>query len=293
MGSVGKSYGMAIRSTAAKAISVAQTDAPEGSTDLQIMTRAVSWLIEQHPQLSRRAARRLIHRFTERFAETGSVEDAKRSGRPRKATTQHTAEAKEVIRRGYTAEDGRQLYYRSMAHAVQEELKLRSLMQETAIRSPRTLQRAVQKDYPQIKRRRLRTHKALTDEQKAARIECATDVQEIFSTVRNAKQRVIWIDSKVYTVEAVGSDYYLVDTSEPYIAVETDQPLTRKQQKINAYIAVSWFGPVGLYVVTGSSWLPPGHPTYKVSLLKQTANVAPTHPVHKNFSLHNPQAQIQ
>lgn len=250
---------------AAKAYDVGKSQVPEGSPHKRIMSAAVSWLVEQCEDMDRAAAARLIHRFKDRAVHSGNVDDKPRSGRKRMVTAAQASKGKEIIKAGYQVSGDRTLPFRSVRHAVESCAELRSIMQDAGIKSTRTLQRALQREYPELQSRILRTLKALTDDQKQARVQCAGELRELLQKDPNIKKRLVFLDSKMYVIAAAGNGRYFIDTSDPIVTVQADQPLSHKQQKINAYIAAGWYGPYGFYPVTGSSWLPEGHKQYKVS----------------------------
>ena len=63
------------------------------------------------------------------------------------------------------------------------------------------------------------------------------------------------------------------------------QPLLHKPDKINAIIAVGWYGVVGCYPGARSTWRSQDY-LYKVSCTFVCLNGAPMHPACQNMTLH-------
>jgi hypothetical protein len=222
MGRSGQAYDTETRTAAAMSYIHGQACAAVGASQASMAKSAIDHFLKTHPNFKRGAAGKLINRCGKLLKVTGSVADVKGTGMKPKVTAQQTALIRDIIREGYKADDGRQLWWRSMAHAIHSCSELRDMMQQAGVRFPRTLQRAVQRDHPEIKSKRIRTQKALTDKAKAGRVKCCKDINELLQEDPEAIKRIVWLDSKVYNVEATETDSYFVDTSLPNTAVVSD-----------------------------------------------------------------------
>ena len=266
MGKRGVAYSLHIRIDAAKARDVATADLPAGAADRQIMNKACQWLREKHPAEEIQNPARLIRSCVERFAATGTVSDRSGRGRKRKMSSADINRAAGIIGEGYRTHDGRQLPWRSVRHAVQQNNELRSIKNAAGVKCVRTVKRSVQADHPHIQSRRMRTRPQLSDEQVQARRECASDLLAETQQTPDILKRMVFLDSKAYTVGAPENGWYIVNTQKQDRRIESQQPLSGKLEKINAYVAAGFFGPYGCYPGTGSTWLP-RRKKYKVSCL--------------------------
>ena len=202
---------------------------------------------------------RFCRRWGERRLATGGVEDAVRSGRPKKLTEEWVDRVITALSQGYempTSTGTKTVPYRTWTQFCQNSTVAMECLEATGV-TPAHLLKICQLTLPTLKRVKIQVKVWLRPEIKAQRVAAATKLLDLPSSWFES---VVWMDCKTMYINPT-TYYAWVDTAtmSPNSLVKEDKRCRARGKelvKLKFYIAVNaLYGPVALIWVTGTTGL--------------------------------------
>ena len=187
----------------------------------------------------------------ERLRLHGSLEDAPRSGRPRKVPKRLASRiGSGILREGGADEEP--LYYENVQDFLDQKPQLNEEVQELRCH-PRTLERAVHAEMPDLVTRKVKVNKKLSSEQKRARKKFAAWMRRL---TKAELQAMVFVDESSFDLKREGSRAALVKKGRKLRPRTSEHAVKRSKWRIHYLGAVMHgVGHVGFFPVTGTEGL--------------------------------------
>lgn len=225
-------------------------------------SKAALPIFRQHPSAqSCKRPGRFLQRWGKGFSIRKSLRDQKRSGRPRKLTSDTVSRAVKLFTQGDPQDQDRSPFS-SINEAIERTSELRDIVSTHAM-SPRTLLRNMQAAQPDLVKRTEDLKPPMTSRLKQLRMDAC---DKLLQHSDQYFRRIFWLDAKTMHIVPKARKVW-VESGAP-LPVRTDSRLPRSgrdRRTLHFYAMVNWcVGPVAIRFVTGTSGLQHARP-YTVS----------------------------
>lgn len=195
---------------------------------------------------------RFLQRWGKEFIFRKGFKDRKRTGRPRKLSSETANRAAEAFMKG-SVQNGKVQPYVSINEGLDMNPALKDIV-STHTMSPRTLLRNMQQVQPKLKKRTEDIKPVMNSRLKQLRMRAC---QQLLQFSDQYFRRIFWIDAKTMHILPTARTVWM-EAGAP-IPVRSDPRLPRSgrdRRTLHFYAAVNWcVGPVAIRFVTGTSGL--------------------------------------